>query len=405
MSAQAQLDRRSLLAAAAALAGAAVFGRSLRAQAPLSSRLLTGKLRDDAAAAVSRGIVWLLKQQLPDGGWHSITYGGLRDGAAVTSLAIWTLSRLPNGSDQPQDKLPLADSPELSGVVEEAAKFLALGFERRSTIASPDGSLDYPTYAAAHILEASRRFPALEKELPREALVHYLVQAQAAKSRSFQPESPDYGGWDLLGEEDATGITTGTNVSVTSIVLDALAPVKGEAVQQACELARDWVHRAQDATPDGGFAFTPEIGSLNNKAQWVDEARTRARSYGSATSDGLRALVALEGAQERIERAVQWLVDHPSVEIVPGFDDLPPELGWRDGLRFYYAQSLARVLTLLPEAIARDRAEKMARWLLKEQAAGGQWRNASARMREDDPLISTPFCVTALVELLRSNDG
>jgi hypothetical protein len=102
---------------------------------------------------------------------------------------------------------------------------------------------------------------------------------------------------------------------------------------------------------------------------------------------------------EPVAAAVKWLVDHAAVEIVPGFEDLPAELGWRDGLRFYYAQSLARVLHLLPEGVAQDRAERLAKWLIKEQSGAGSWKNESARMREDDPLIATPLVLTALAHL------
>src|SRR5689334_579800 len=114
--------------------------------------LLTQARQKEVDAALERGLAWLLKKQMPDGGWHSITYGGLRDGAAVTSFAIYTFSLLPN-----------PDRPEIKNAVEAAGKFLQEGFGKRRTIASPDGSLDYPTYAAAMILTAARKFPDLAK--------------------------------------------------------------------------------------------------------------------------------------------------------------------------------------------------------------------------------------------------
>jgi hypothetical protein len=371
------------------LGGSAALARSIVAETSLPE-WLSGPLRKQVGDAIARGQRWLLTQQGSDGGWHSLTYGGLRDGAAVTSLAIATLAELPEHGNE-----------EIVAAVDRAATFLQKGFSKRRTIASPDGSLDYPTYATALVLKAMPRFPKLEEALPGKRLVRYLVDAQAAKGRGFTNESPDYGGWDLLGVEDATGITTGTNISVTAQVLDVLPVAKTEEAKAACELARAWVHRAQDVTSDGGFAFTPEAQSLNNKAQWRDRERRQVRSYGTATADGLRALVALASPQERIEKAVQWLVDRPAVEVVPGFEDLQAELGWRDGLRYYYAQSLSQVLRAFPLAIAQQRAEKLARWLVREQSEKGYWRNESARMREDDPLLATSFALTALGQLLR----
>jgi hypothetical protein len=351
--------------------------------------LLSQSRQKEVSAAIERGVAWLLKKQMADGGWHSVTYGGLRDGAAVTSLAIYTFSLLPG-----------EERTDVRRAVEAAGKFLQLGSEKRRTIASPDGSLDYPTYAAALILTASRRFPALAKPLPRERLLEYLLTAQVNAARGFEQDSPEFGGWDLLGNDDASGISTGANVSVTNYALEALRDEKSAAAKTARELAKAWLLRAQKATGDGGFAFTADAPSNNNKALWQDKERQQPRSYGSPTCDGIQALLhcGLKPDDEPVAAAINWLVEHPAIEIVPGFEALPAELGWRDGLRFYFAQSLARVLRHLPPAVAEDRADKLAKWLIQEQS-GGAWQNASSRMREDDPLIATSLVLTALAAL------
>lgn len=352
--------------------------------------LLTPARHKQVSTAIARGRAWLIRQQLEDGGWHSGTYGGLRDGAAVTSLALYTLGGLPD-----------SDKPEMVALAESAARFLETGFQKRRTIASPDGTLDYPTYAAALIVSAMRQIPSLAETLPRKRLLEYLLDAQATARRGFAEDSPEYGGWDLLGMEDATGISTGTNVSVTFYVLEALHDVDTPAAADARGLAKQWLLRSQRATGDGGFTFTADAMSHNNKAQWRDQERRRPRSYGSPTADGIQALLhcGLKEEDESVASAVRWLADHPAVEIVPGFEELPAELGWRDGLRFYYAQSLTRVLRLLPKAVAEERAERLAKWLLREQAEAGLWRNESARMREDDPLIATSLALAALARL------
>lgn len=352
--------------------------------------LLSQSRQKEVSAAIERGVAWLLKKQMADGGWHSVTYGGLRDGAAVTSLAVYTFSLLPGD-----------DRADVRKAVDAAGEFLQIGFEKRHTIASPDGSLDYPTYAAAMILTASQRFPALSKQLPHQRLLEYLLTAQVNDARGFEKDSPEFGGWDLLGSDDASGISTGANVSVTNYALEALTAETSAVAKTARQLGKAWLLRAQKATGDGGFAFTADAPSNNNKALWQDKERQQPRSYGSPTCDGIQALLhcGLKPDEEPILAAVKWLVDHPATEIVPGFEDLPAELGWRDGLRFYFAQSLARVLRHLPPAVAEDRADKLARWLIKEQS-GGAWQNASARMREDDPLIATSLVLTALGALV-----
>jgi hypothetical protein len=357
--------------------------------------MLPKPLHEAAAQALSQGQAWLLAQQSPDGGWHSKTYGGLQGGAGLTALMLYTFRNF-------------KPTAALAASVAKAAKFLAHGFDQRKTIAAPDGSLDYPTYASALILTAARQFPALAEALPPTPLIHYLLAAQVSEKRGFAADDAECGGWDLLGGDDAQGITTGTNVSVTCFVLEALSTVKAnaqaEAINTAKAAALAWLKRAQAASGDGGFPFTAKANSLNNKAEWKDADRSQPRSYGSATCDGLRGLLACGlGADDAAPRAaLQWLSQQTSVDRVPGFETAPPELGWQEGLRFYYAQSLAIVLPLLPREIASVRAEALAKHLIASQKPPGIWKNGSARMREDDPLIATCFGVQAISSLLRA---
>lgn len=363
----------------------------------MSDPLLIGEPLQKASAALQSGVAWLLKQQADDGGWHSQSYGGLRDGAAVTAHALHTLAHLPASI---ASNVPIRDSKEIQNAVLAAAKFLQIGFEKSGVLASPDGSLDYPTYATAMVVIAMRAFPALADSLPREKLVTYLLEAQVHSRRGFTKDSPDFGGWDLLGPDDAQGVSTGSNVSVTCCVLEALGSEKSDEAKTAITAALDWLQRAQDSTGDGGFAFTPERSSLNNKALWHDVEREQPRSYGTATCDGLRALVASGGPADSIEQAQDWISKQKVVELVPGFEPLPAELGWKDGLRYYYAQTLARVARhKLDPQIPGEQVVKLATWLVASQKPARKWQNESARMREDDPLIATCFAVDALASL------
>ena len=94
--------------------------------------------------------------------------------------------------------------------------------------------------------------------------------------------------------------------------------------------------------------------------------------------------------------SLTWLVKRPALEVVPGFETLPPEAGWQRGLRFYYYASLARVLPLLPAPVASARQEALAAHVLKLQHADGSWVNESDRMRENDPLLATSLAICAL---------
>jgi hypothetical protein len=236
-------------------------------------------------------------------------------------------------------------------------------------------------------------------------LVEYLLGAQVTEGRGFEPESPSYGGWDFLAKEDAQAITTGTNISVTRYVVEALTSRSEQAqgadaarspVTAAMDLARKYVLRCRQ--PDGGFAFTCEPASLNNKAAYEDEELKKPRPYATATCDGILALVAC-GAQpddEHVAKAVAWLVKRPGLELVPGFEGLPPEAGWQRGLRFYYYAGLARVLQHFPPAERERRREALHKQVIALQQKNGSWVNESDRMRENDPLVATALAVMAL---------
>ena len=359
--------------------------------------------QDDSRRAVNRGIDWLIGQQAADGGWHSATYGQLKDGAAVTSLVLDALGHL-----------PAMDQQKHLGAIKKGFAFLDRGLAKRGTIASPDGSLDFPTYAAALYLTSKRRLSLTTEGQTRRALVGYLVGAQVGEARGFAADSPSRGGWDFLGPDDAQGITTGTNISVTRYVLEALAREgkagrEGEApaepggvggresgIGKAIESGREFVLRCR--RPDGGFVFTCEPASLSNKAAYADEALKEPRSYGTATCDGILALVAcgLEANDEHVAEAIDWLVKQPSLELVPGFEGLPPEAGWQRGLRYYYYACLARVLPHFPAGEVAPRRAALAAQLVKLQAKDGSWANESDRMRENDPLIATALATAAL---------
>jgi len=353
----------------------------------------------EAEQAIARALSWLISRQAADGGWHSTTYGQLKDGAAVTALALDAMSRACK---------PSALSTAQADSVAKGFAFLRRGLDKRGTISSPDGSLDFPTYAAALWLGAARRL-GLARELreQRAKIAQYLLEAQVAEPRGFEPDSPSYGGWDFLGKGDAQGITTGTNISVACFVLEALSEELASETASggrkpteglAATIARGKAYALRCQQPDGGFAFTCEPASLNNKAAFLDPKLTQPRPYGTATCDGIRALVAcgLKPADEPIAKAVAWLVRRPGLEVVPGFETLPPETGWQRGLRYYYYSSLARVLPLLPSPDREPRRAALIKHVPTLQHKDGYWQNESDRMRENDPLIATPLALAAL---------
>ncbi|MCU0880751.1 MAG: hypothetical protein MUF06_23525, partial [Pirellulaceae bacterium] len=90
----------------------------------------------DAQESLRRGLDWLIAQQAADGGWHSTTYGQLKDGASVTALVLEAISHA-----------PAAEQQKHLAAAKQGYAFLDRGIARRRAVASPDGSLDFPTYA------------------------------------------------------------------------------------------------------------------------------------------------------------------------------------------------------------------------------------------------------------------
>jgi hypothetical protein len=125
----------------------------------------------------------------------------------------------------------------------------------------------------------------------------------------------------------------------------------------------------------------------------------RFRSYGSTTADGILALLASGHAAtgDRGIAAQHWLVSRHRDLDVPGFTGGPAYRRWPKGLAYYYAATSTRAfheLGIDPGAVVADT-------LANTQRADGSWANAENVVKEDDPLIATPFAVRALAAGVR----
>lgn len=349
--------------------------------------------------SIKKALAWLVAAQDKDGGWHSEAYGALRGGAAITSLVLYAASGLPEEFRSPH-----------VAALKRGYAFLQPGIKKQGCVACPDGSLDFPVYASPLLLTATRRLMLGATEAERKTLADFIVASQLAEARGFKPGDRHFGGWDLMGNSKVVGLTSDTNVSLAVYALEALAGLKEASVLKTQIRAREWLAGCQNFPGDGGFRFSPDPSSLNNKAEWTDKEQTHPRSYGSATADGLRALIAagVTPADKHVAAALKWLIDRPDLEEVPGFSDLPPENDWKSGLLYYYYASLARCLAWFPETagnardvpLRKNRREALSAKLLKLQQDDGHWQNDSARMREDDPLIATSLALSALGALI-----
>ena len=127
----------------------------------------------------------------------------------------------------------------------------------------------------------------------------------------------------------------------------------------------------------------------------------RPKSYGTATADGLLALLALGVAADdpRVVGARDWLVRHHRIDRVPEIAATEPG-EWETAMIFYYRAASARAFAELgvEEApLGIDWREETAAALFRVQRPDGSFANDSFLMKEDDPLIATTLAVQALL--------
>lgn len=343
-------------------------------------------------------VEWLVSQQDPSGAWKSRHYGSMKQGAALTSLALYSISFAPESVRAPYQ-----------ANITQAFEFLEKGTPTRKRVANPDGSLDHPVYSTSMYLVSAHR---LERKIDNEllgSLLQFLVSSQCTEARGFQPTNPNYGGWDVIGPDVQPGKTSGTNVSATRFVLEAFdqfVPRQGDAivkldksiidaVQTSRSRAATWLKRIQSMNQDGGFRFSAQPGSALNKSNTEDG---EVLSYGTATCDGwLGFRIAGLADSENSKSAHDWLKNNVTTTNVPGFPKGKFNSTWPEAIKFYYFQSLAQVVQASDDATWSAKIGGELQIMIESlQKPDGRFENETALMREDDPIIATSFAVIAL---------
>jgi squalene-hopene/tetraprenyl-beta-curcumene cyclase len=290
------------------------------------------------------------------------------------------------------------------------------------TVQPPQYGLAYPAYTAAMAVIALARQPDARLRAGCDAWLKYLRDRQLTEALGWEPDDAFYGGWGYAGDfpqkpelGQPLAPLAEPNLSATVFALQALRAAGLKAGAPEVQKALAFVRRCQNFTDesagrdaefdDGGFFFI-QNDPVRNKAgvAGTDTARReRYASYGSATADGLRALVlcGLPADEPRVAAAWGWIEKHFSVDTHPGGYVKQREAA-RRAVYFYYCHSLAATLleTDFNKPRAEDNrlrwAEAMAEGLLKQQRYDGSWANAAVDVREDDPLVATSLAAGAL---------
>jgi hypothetical protein len=378
---------------------------ALRARIPISLSVLsvfsvfssscagpgTAVVRNDEPAkldrALERATTYLLNQQSTDGAWHSEKYRALADGRALTPMILSALLFAPRRADI----RPAYDR----------------GVDYVATLARADGSLDegeyglnYPVYALSGALLVLSVPVNARHERAKQALIEHLRVRQLDEARGWASDDPSYGGWGyypaLPDRAAPPNVLLSSNITSTLFAIGALQ-LAGVGLEEASfGKARVFIERCQNQ--DGGFFFTP-ANEVQNKAG--DHT-----SYGTATADGLRALLRLGVARDdrRVLGAAKWLLSRFRTDRSPG--EFPPEREVERASSYYYwTWTAAHALMLLgpvPQTMAEANADarewprRLADALVRLQRADGSWRNDAGVLFEDDPLVGTSLAFAAL---------
>ncbi len=323
-----------------------------------------------AAASCSRADSRLLRaaqflwaQQGADGGWHSQTYGLLRSGQSLTPFVLDALLDVP---------ITVMTPP--AGAVDRAIAFIKRNVNGDGLLGLADAAVvDYPNYATGLAVRAMAR----AKAAGWEPMLAALRQQQFTEQNGWQRSDSCYGAWGMGGEIRRPPDPGHIDLAMTRYVLEGFAAAR--VPDEGLAKAMTYIERCQN--PDGGFFFSTVEAGINKAGE---ASAGKYLSYGSTTADGILAMRAagVPDNDPHMVRAQKWLRDHHLYDRVPGFEGTARET-WAHALRFYYA---AAISAAMPELTV----------LLPEARGDGSFVNSNNLVKEDDPLIATPFALRTL---------
>ena len=351
-----------------------------------SALAVVGFSSNQQQPAPSKAAAYLWSRQEADGGWHSHTYGLLRSGQALTPFVLDALLGVPERFyPQPREK------------VDRAIAFIRTNTQATGALGTADRDVpDYPNYATALAVSSLCHARRAGWEAQIAPMVAYLRLQQFTEQNGWRPQDPAYGAWGMGGDRRTPPGTGHVDLSMTRYVLDALRDAGATDSDPAFTAARVFVERCQNFDPnhpddsDGGFFFSTTEADTNKAGR----DGKHFRSYGTTTADGILALLASGylSTGPRVIAARRWLTSHHRDMDVPGFTGQAYQR-WPRGLAFYYSASSARAF----HELRMSPSDGVIQGLHRSQRADGSWSNPENLVKEDDPLIATPFGLRALV--------
>ena len=374
-----------------------------------SCRSRSESLAGQADRSLGAAIRFLNSGQSADGAWRSPTYGVFKDGLSLTPIVLKAVTFGP-------------DVVGSAAARRRGADYLVARVRTDASIDDGPIGMIYPVYTASAAVIALTHLDFPASRSARDAWLRELRSRQLTAALGWQPDDPAFGGWGYSIEPPSRGNSgmepthpIDADLSSTLFAIGALRIAGAQADDPAIRKALKFIERCQnvavsdqDGDPrydDGGFFFS-QTDPVRNKAGVAGtdrHGRLRYHSYGSATADGLRALLRCGLAHDhpRVVAAREWLERHFSATFHPGTFETAREVD-RDATYFYYAWSVAHAFRSLGIKEIRSQgqsiawADALSRELIHRQREDGAWTNRFTASKEDDPLVATSFAVGAL---------
>ncbi|MDP6369543.1 MAG: terpene cyclase/mutase family protein, partial [Planctomycetota bacterium] len=242
----------------------------------------------------------------------------------------------------------------------------------------------------------------------------FLIALQADEGEGYSEGDLYYGGIGYGGDERP-------DLSNLQMALEALAASGLEKDHEAFKRAMTFLERCQNRSEsndtersvdgtlivpgdDGGSAYAP--GDSPAGFVTLADGRKVPRSYGSMTYALLKGFIfaGLPKDDPRMQAAWEWVREHYTLDVNPGFEQSPDPAAAYQGL-FYYFHTMARALDLYGADTITDqngqvhawRSELAGRLVAMQSPDNGSWINHNApRWWEGNPVLATSYALLSL---------
>lgn len=376
----------------------------------LKVRLESGGTQQILKNSVKLGAEFIAARQNSDGSFNHFHLTKERS-PAVTALLTWALAVSVDRDDE--DSLA-------RDALEEGITKLRSWIDDDGGIDTSGWDIGHRSYGTACAILAFSAHDPFANEQEIQQLTKFLLANQVDESHGYDPVDWRYGAFPYYESMESNQLRT--DISTLSFVVQALDAAKVDQSHVVWRRIGLWLDETQNYAllgeteairkkerlfRDGGFAFSPR----NSKVPSPPESLLNMNfypSYGTATADGLRSLIIVDGSatHKRALAALQWLARNYGFGAVPKLPADGPT-PWGEALFYYYTHSWAQALASAKVAriikvdenkdeVAHHWPAELVRELARRQRKDGSWKNSSPLMGEDNPMIATAFALLAL---------